>query len=376
MKMSCVASLGAAAICAAVFACSPARAAEFTHGSWPPASDHLNTTALPGAFKTIEEETKGAVKWKLVAGGQLADGKGTFQSVQDNVIQGGLGIAIYVPNLVPSLNTIYSTIVLGDDVVAATGAAVETLLLNCPSCIEEFQKINSVPLGGFTGSTYAIYCREPIKTVADLAGKRIRGTGGGAELFKIAGAVPIGATLSDSVSLLQRGGMDCMWGVLEWLKTYGYGDFAKYVVDYPFGITGPALGMMLNRDTWKSLTRDQKKNHLKAAAYVTAEMALGNFVIKNEASFKDVVATKGVTLIKVENKGFDDLFRKYKEVERDRNIGVAKNFGVKDPAAIIDAYEKNLQKWAGLSKDIGRDIGKFAEVVHREVYDKVDPDKL
>lgn len=188
--------------------------------------------------------------------------------------------------------------------------------------------------------------------------------------------MPIGATLTDAANLLQRGGMDCMWGVLEWLKTYSYGDFTKYVVDYPFGITGPALGMMLNRDTWNSLSRDQKKSHLKAAAYVTAEMALGNFVIKNEASFKDVVATKGVTLIKVENKGFDELFKKYKEVERDRNIAVGKNFGVKDPAAIIDAYERNLQKWAGLSKDIGRDIGKFADVVHREVYDKVDPDKL
>lgn len=376
MKMGYVASLGAVAICATVLAGNPVGAAEFVHGSWPPASDHLNTTALPRAFKNIDEATKGAIKWKLVPGGQLADGKGTFQSVQDNVIQGGLGIAIYVPNVVPSLSVIYSTIVLGDDVVAATGAAMETLLLNCPSCIEEFQKINSVPLGGFTGSPYALYCREPIRTVADLAGKRVRGTGGGAELFKIAGAVPIGATLSDAVSLLQRGGMDCMWGVWEWLKTFGYGDFAKNVVDYPFGITGPALGMMLNRDTWKSLTRDQKKLHLKEAAYVTAEMALGNFVIKNEATFKEVQSTKGVTLIKVDGKDFAELFRKYKEAERDRNIAVAKGFGVKDPAAIIDAYEKNLKKWAPLSKEIGRDIGKFAEIVHREVYDKVDPDKL
>jgi len=369
-------ALGAAAIGAALFIGGPAGAAEFTHGSWPPASDHLNTTALPNAFKQIDAETKGAIKWKLIPGGQLADGKGTFQAVQDNLIQGGLGISIYVPNVVPSLALIYSTIILGDDVVATTGAAMETLLLNCPSCIEEFQKINAIPLGGFTGSVYALYCREPIKSVAELAGKRIRGTGGGAELFKIAGAVPIGATLTDAVSLLQRGGMDCMWGVWEWLKTFGYGDFAKHVVDYPFGITGPALGLMLNRDTWKKLTPEQKKIHLKAGAYVTAEMALGNFVIKNEATFKEVQQTKGVQLVKVDGKDFAELFRKYKEVERDRNIGVAKNFGVKDPAAIVDAYERNLKKWASLSKEIGRDIGKFAEIVHREVYDKVDPDKL
>jgi TRAP-type C4-dicarboxylate transport system substrate-binding protein len=365
----------AAAFLAAAFP-GVAGAADFVYGSWPPAGDHLNTTALPRAFKAIDEETKGAIKWKLVPGGTLADGKGTFQAVQDNVIQGGLGIAVYVPNLVPSLNAIYSTIVFGDDVVAATGAAMETLMLNCPSCIEEFQKMNAVAMGGFTGAPYALYCTQPIKSVAELKGKRIRGTGGGAELWNMAGAVPIGATLTEAVSLLQRGGMDCMWGVWEWLKTFGYGDFAKNVVDYPLGISGPAMGMMLNRTMWQGLTLEQKKLHLRQAGYVTAEMALGNFVIKNEATFKEMQATKGVVLIKVDGKDFDDLIKRYKAAERDRNIDNAKKFGVKDPAAILDAHEKNLAKWKILSKDIGRDINKFAEAMNREVYSKVDPDKL
>jgi len=365
----------AAAIAAALFATS-AEAAEFTYGSWPPAGDHLNTTALPRAFKAIEEETKGAIKWKLIAGGQLADGKGTFQAVQDNVIQGGLGIAVYVPNLVPSLNAIYSTIIFGDDVVAATGAAMETLMLNCPSCIEEFKKMNAVAMGGFTGSPYAIYCRDPIKSVVDLKGKRIRGTGGGVELFNLAGATPVAATLTEAVSLLQRGGLDCMWGVWEWLKTFGYGDFAKNVVDYPFGITGPALGMMLNRTTWNSMTLEQKKLHLKQAGYVTAEMALGNFVIKNETTFKEVQSTKGVQLVKVDTAGFDDLAQRYKAIERGRNIENAKKFGVADPASFLEAFDRNLVKWKVLSKEIGRDINKFAEIVNREVYDKVDPNKL
>ncbi len=369
-------AMTAAALCFAAAIGSPVTGAEFTYGSWPPAGDHLNTTALPRAFKAIEEETKGAIKWKLIPGGQLADGKGTFQAVQDGVIQGGLGIAVYVPNLVPSLNAIYSTIIFGDDVVAATGAAMETLMLNCPSCIEEFQKINAVAMGGFTGAPYALYCREPVRTVADLKGKRIRGTGGGVELWNMAGAVPVAATLTEAVGLLQRGGLDCMWGVWEWLRTFGYGDFAKHVVDYPLGITGPAIGLMLNRTMWQSLTLEQKKLHLKYAGYVTAEMALGNFVIKNEASLKEVMATKGVTMVKVDGKEFDDLTKRYKAAERTRNIENAKKFGVKDPEAILDAYEKNLAKWKNLSKDIGRDINKFAEAMNREVYSKVDPDKL
>ena len=366
----------AAAAVAAALLVSPAVAVDLTHGSWPPAGDHLNTTALPNAFKRIDEQTNGAVKWKLVAGGQLADGKGTFQAVQDNVIQGGLGIAVYVPNLVPSLSTIYSTIVFGDDVVAATGAAMETLLLNCPSCIEEFQKINAVPLGGFTGSPYYLSCREPLRSAADLKGKRVRATGGAVELFNQAGAVPISATLTEAVTLLQRGGMDCMFGVWEWLKTYSYGDVTKHVTDYPLGITGPALGLMLNREAFKKLTPDQQKIHLRQAGYVTGEMALGNFVIKNEQSLKEVMSTRNVAMVKADTVSFDELTKKYKEVERSRIVDTAKKFGVKDPESILAAYERNLEKWKPLSKEIGRDITKFAETVTREVYDKVDPNKL
>jgi TRAP-type C4-dicarboxylate transport system substrate-binding protein len=366
----------AAALAGCLAVAGTAAAAELIHGAWPPAGDHLNTTALPNAIKGIEADTHGAVKWKLVPGGQLADGKSTFRAVQDGLIQAGLGVAIYVPNLVPSLNLIYSAIVFSDDVVAATGAAVETLTLRCPSCLKEFRKINALPLGGFTGAPYVLMCREPIKSVADLKGKRVRAAGGGAELVKLAGATPIGATLSEAVGLLQRGGMDCMFGAAEWLKTFGYGDFAKNVVDYPLGITGPALGFMMNRDTWNGFTAEQKNIHLKYAAYVSAEMAIGNFVVKNEASLKEVMATKGVKLGKVDGKEFADLVAQYKKGERARITGAARNFGVKDPESILDAYESAFARWHGLSKGIGRDIDKFAEAIRHEIYDKVDPDKL
>ena len=67
-----------------------------------------------------EAPTLRQITWKLIPGGQLADPKTSFQAVQDGLMQGGLEISTYVPNLVPSLNTIYSTIVFVDDTVAAS----------------------------------------------------------------------------------------------------------------------------------------------------------------------------------------------------------------------------------------------------------------
>jgi TRAP-type C4-dicarboxylate transport system substrate-binding protein len=382
MKLHRIACVAGAAITGAMVVGSTAYAqTELVYGSWPPPGEYLNRVALPKAFAAIEKETNGQIKWKLVPGGQLADPKATFQAVQDGVMASGLGISTYVPNLVPSLNTIYSTAVFGKDdaagVVAASGAALETLTLHCPSCIDEFKKINIVPLSGWTSSGYYLTCREPVRSMAELKGKRVRATGGNNELMNMAGAVPISATLVEAVGLLQRGGLDCQLGVHGWVKVFGYGDVAKHITDFSFGLTGPAVGLILNRDVWNKLTPDQKQIHLRQAAYISASLALGQFVIENEQVLKELIETKGVQFIKAtDEKGFTELTQKYDKVQRERNVENAKKFGVKDPAAIIAAYDKAREKWAGLAKDIGRDIDKFAEAIWREIYAKADISKL
>jgi TRAP-type transport system periplasmic protein len=366
----------AAASIAALALAGPAAAADLVYGSWTPAQEYQNRVAMPELIRNIEKDTNGAIKWKLIAGGQIADGKTTFTAVKDGLMQAGLAIVTYVPNAIPSLYAIYSTIIFGEsDPVAASGAALETLYLNCPSCLEESKAYNAVPLSGWTSSAYVLACREPIRTLAELKGKRIRATGGSAEMFKQAGAVTVGATLVEAVGLLQRGGLDCQHGIYDWLRTFGYADVAKYVMDYPLGLTGPAIGMFMNRDTWKGFTLDQKKVHIKHAAWLSSKMAIGNFVVANEEALDTIVKTKGVQVVKVGD-AFDSVAANAKKAQRDVNIATAKSFGVKDPAAIVDYYEQAVERWRPKSKEIGRDVDKFSDVLTKEVFSKVDPDKL
>lgn len=77
---------------AASLAVQPAGAQELIFGSWTPAREYQNANVMPDMFKLIEKETNGAIKWKLVPGGQLADGKTTFTAVKDGLIQAGLAI--------------------------------------------------------------------------------------------------------------------------------------------------------------------------------------------------------------------------------------------------------------------------------------------
>ena len=350
-------------------------AKELVFGTWTPAPSYSNRVSMKDAFSMIEKETKGEIKWKIVAGGQIAGAKESYQAVQDGLLQAAFGVSIYVPNLVPSTNAIYSTLVFDGGPIEATAAQVETLMLNCPSCIEEFGKINSVPLGGWSAAQYHLSCREPLKSVEDLKGKRIRGTGGPAQLWELAGAVPISATLPESLTLLQRGGMDCMHNAYSWLKTFGYGDFAKNVIDFPLGASGPALPFF-NKDVWKSFTPAQRTLHLKAAAHWSAVEAIGYFTLDNEKILKEMMDTKGVKIIKGDTASFQALVDKYEKVQKETVIGEAKKFGVANPESFLDAYKKNLAKWKGLTKGLNNDIPKFEALLWTEVFSKVDVNKF
>ena len=367
----------AAALAGALLSASPASAqSEPVFASWTPPMEYQNRVTMPAVFGAIEKGTQ--VKWKLVAGGQLADGRGIFNGVRDGLMQaGGPAIATYQPNLVPSLYAIYSTNILGhNDVVATTGAALETFYLNCPSCLEEFKKLNSVPLSGWTSSAYMLACREPVKSLADLKGKRVRATGGAAEFIKHLGGVPVGATLVEAVGLLQRGGLDCQYGIHDWLRTFGYADFAKHLTDHPLGLTGPAIGFMLNRDFWNKLTPDQKKLYMQQAVWMSANQAVGNFIKSNEAGLQQVIKEKGVQLVKVDAKEWDDAGVAFKKLERQTNIDQATTFGVKDAGKIIDSYENAVKRWRNLSKEVGTDEAKVQALYEKEIFSKIDISKF
>lgn len=354
---------------------TPAGAADLTYGSWARAGEHINAVALTNAFKVIGSKTSGRINWNLVAGGQLGDGKSTYQAVQQGVMQGGLGVATFVPNLTPNTFALFSTLLDGDDVVAANGAIAELYLLHCPGCLDEFKKINTVPLAGFTIAPFAVYCRDPVASTADLKGKRVRALGGGAELIRMAGGAPVGGTPPEALTLIQRGGLDCVWGAVEWLKTFGFGEVAKNVLDYPMGMNGPAMAWMINRDAWNGFSAEDKRLHLDQAAYVTAEIAIGGSVLQREAIAKEMKES-GVKFVKPADDTTRQLMENYKKLEVDRVVATVAKFGVKDVRGLIELYQSTYEKWKTLSKDIGRDVDKFAAVLKREVYDRVDAEKF
>jgi TRAP-type C4-dicarboxylate transport system substrate-binding protein len=359
-----------ATLCSAV-SIGGAEARELTYGSWTPPRDAFNVKTLPAVFDQIREDTKGSITWKLIAGGTVLDARGTVPGVKDGLADAGLGIAPYVPNLLPATNMIFSTHVWGGDVVAATGAAVETAILHCQECLDEHKAQNAVPLGGFTASAYVPLCRDNnVKSLADLKGKKIRASAGGVALMEALGAVPVAMDPGSATTALQRGTIDCVHGDPQWLEGFGYMDVTKSVFLHPMGIGGPAMALYLSRKTWLSLTPDEKQAMVRGAALASAMQAINTFILEGERVLGE--AKKRGIAINPGSPDVDAAIEAFAPKQRAANVEAAKKFGVRNAEAIMAAYLKAQDKWRGLSKDIGRDIPKMRDALMREVYDKLD----
>lgn len=367
--------IAAAGLAAATLATGAAQAKELIYGSWLGVNNLTNTHGLQPYFDLVREATGGEIEWKMVGGAQLSNGPGTPEAVKNGLMDAGLVMAPYQPRMLPATNLIFSQSLIGDDTLASIGAMNEVLMLGCPECHEEFKRNGAVGFAGYGVSPYLFMCRGEPRSVVDLAGLKIRGSGGGVNIIEIAGGVPVSMPPNDATSAMERGTLDCVLGSVQWLKSFGYMDVTKTVLEAPMGMGGPPVMMYVNRDVWESMTPEQRKAHIDHAPdLVTFE----SFDAQLNPDDEVVAAAKekGVQFIEG-GADFDAVMKKRDEVQYGLNVENAKGSGVKDPEAILDYYLAAYEKWKGLvANEIGEDPAKFREALWREVYSRVDPEAL
>jgi TRAP-type C4-dicarboxylate transport system substrate-binding protein len=352
---------------------SQSAAQDFVYGSWIPEAEYTNRVALPKAFEEIAAETD--VNWRLVPGGQLVNPVDTWDAVEAGLVQGGMGIASYVPSVVPTINVIYQTVLPGTETLAAGGAALETLMLDCPACMQELKDLNMVSLAGWDTSPYYLGCTQPVDSVDDMAGLKIRATGGNVRLMEAGGATPVAATLVEAINLLQTGAIDCIFGVPNWYRSFGYADFITHHTDYPMGMTGPATGWLMNRDAWLSLDEEEQRLHMEKGAMVSAMQALGQFVQEADEVLAWAVSDKGVEIVDAEGEGFAQLMEEFVAAQDQAVIEAATGQGVENPEEIIATYRENFEKWKGLTEGV-ETIEGLTQLYWDEVFSEVDLSSL
>jgi TRAP-type transport system periplasmic protein len=125
---------------------------------------------------------------------------------------------------------------------------------------------------------------KPVRTLEELKGLKIRGTGRIGDLTKALGATPIPVEMVDLYDSLRRGVIDGNLGPMEQLKGFKIGELIKYVTAcWKIG-TSYTFYVVVNKNKWNALPADIKQIFEKTAFDTKERWAVIWNEIENEGA--------------------------------------------------------------------------------------------
>jgi len=121
------------------------------------------------------------------------------------------------------------------------------------------KKHNLVLLGVYPNPSQVLYCREPVNSIVDMKGRKIRFYGASMNEFVVAaGAVGVGVPLAEVVPALQRGVVDC--GITGTLTGYSFKwpEVTKHLYGMRFG-WGLTL-IAVSKKKWEAMPEAERKS--------------------------------------------------------------------------------------------------------------------
>ena len=144
-----------------------ASAKELVYGSGIPAKSDQMGVGMKTYTEDLAKASNGTLTMKVLAGGQVVSLYNTLAALRDGTIDAGFIVPTFTRKELKHVNVIYDTEIFGADPAAITGAANETLLLNCPTCMKDFRDNRSVYLASFGNNQKGLVCRKEVKTLAE-----------------------------------------------------------------------------------------------------------------------------------------------------------------------------------------------------------------
>ena len=245
--------------------------------------------------KEIEKRTNGAIKPRVFPAAQL----GTIPRQIEGVLLGTQEAFISPPGFFVGLNKAFMA---ADAPGLFTSFAHQTKTLNHPSVREKF--LNLATEKGVTGmyivsaGTSALAMRDPVRTVADMKGKKIRVLASPVEVAVMTelGAAGTPMAYSEVLPAIQQRVLDGASSAITVMGPSKFYTAAKYIT--PTEITYIPTGMWVSAK-WLAKLSDEQRQIIADVGKATTES--GNKWSEDDtATWENRWATEGGTVIRLE----------------------------------------------------------------------------
>ena len=206
----------------------------------------------------IEKRTNGEVKIKIFWEGALGKAKENLGLIQ----QGAIELAAMSPGYFPAelpFHAAPNSIPMAMSEVPQATELMERLLNEVPEFDAEAQRNGMKALFFHHLNPYKLVCKEPVASVADMNGKKVRTWGKDMpRMVQAAGGVAVTLGLPELYEGLSRGTVDCIPFSVDLMVSYKIYEVAKYVHDITLW-EGPTNAVWISANIWNNFTDEQQK---------------------------------------------------------------------------------------------------------------------
>lgn len=264
--------------------------------SWLPPTHPQNAVVWPTWSKWVEEATEGRVKVAVEYG--MGHPKTMFELVEDGVVDASFSYHGYVPGRFKLTQAVEQPL-MG---AGAEAASVAHWRIHQKYFAKANEHEGLEVIGLFTHGPGQIQMANPITSLKDLEGKKIR-LGGGvqAELGHRMGVTAVGAPAPKVYEMMQQGVIDGVFIPMGEQKSLRLKEVARNVVVLPGGMYLGSFAMFMNPDFLADLDPKDREAIMSVSGEKLSAMA-GKAWDAGDAEGLEAAKEAGVNLTMV-NKG-------------------------------------------------------------------------
>lgn len=204
----------------------------------------------------VDRRSGGDLKIDIMWGGALFKANTARQSIATGVADMGTIVADYFPKDMASY-TIANLPFDNQDLWVGLKATFDHM--KSSSITDNLARQNLTFLTSYTISDIILMCKgDPVRTLADLKNKKIRGIGVYGQIFGDLGANLVSMSFYKAYQGLDTGLLDCSQGYTTSSKALKHHEVTDNLTDLHWGVYS-GLGIFLNNRTKDRLTQSQQK---------------------------------------------------------------------------------------------------------------------
>lgn len=212
--------------------------------------------ALTWFADELKQRTGGSLNIEFHWGRALLSTKAVLKGVSDGVADMGSIVGFLTPKELRAYNLADLPVDNADEWVGMR--AIYKLATEHPAFKKEFDKAGVVYITNYTTGPIQLVCRKPVKSVADLKGVKVRGSGPYGKAMSDVGASVQSMGQPQVFEALDSGLIECNQNYYYSIKAYKQYEVAPYVTELNWG-QNMSFGIVMNKAAFDSLSAAEKK---------------------------------------------------------------------------------------------------------------------